>query len=147
MLLAQEEVGGLVHSPCHVMFTPVVSVFAHFFLALLTILWRLFLPGIILLLFPSVVSILLLLLLVLLVALFLSFICNCAEFGVQVELAFEHIKGGGHRNNLLVIWGFGSPESFGLQPVGLALCWGHGGLVSDGGKFTVKVIFVLLADV
>jgi hypothetical protein len=115
VLLAQEAVGGLVHGPHHVMFTPVVCVFAHFFLALLTVLQRLFLPGFILLLFLAVVSILLVLLLVLLVALFLSFICNSAEFGVQLELAFECIKGGGHHNNLLVVWGFGSPESFGLS--------------------------------
>ncbi len=67
-----------------------------------------------LLLFPLVVSILLVLLLDLLGALFLSFIRNSAEFGVQLELALERVKGGSHRNNLLVIWSFGSPESFGL---------------------------------
>jgi hypothetical protein len=114
VLLAQEAVDGLVHGPRHVVFTLVVRVFAHFLLALLTILWRLFLPGFIPHLFPLVVSILLVLLLVLLVAFFLSFICNSAEFGVQLELAFECIKGGGHPNNLLAVWGFGSPESFGL---------------------------------
>jgi hypothetical protein len=114
VLLTQEAVSGLVYHPCHVVFTPVVSVLAYFFLALLTALWWLFLPGFILLLFPSVVSFLLVLLLVLLVTLFLSFICNSAEFGVQLELALECVKGGGHCNNLLVIWGFGSPESFGL---------------------------------
>ncbi len=47
------------HHPHHVKFTPVVSVFAHFFLTLFLILWWLFLPGFILLLFPLVVSILL----------------------------------------------------------------------------------------
>jgi hypothetical protein len=89
MLLAQEVVSELMHGPRHVVFTPVVSVLAHFFHALLTVLWQLFLPGFILLLFPLVASVLLVLLLVLLVALFLSFICNSAEFGVQLELAFE----------------------------------------------------------
>jgi hypothetical protein len=114
VLFAQQAVGGLVYRPCHAVFTPVVRLLAHFFLALLTILWRLFLPGFILLLFPPLVSILLILLLVPLVALFLSFICNSAEFGVQLELALERVKGGSHCNNLLIIWGFGSPESFGL---------------------------------
>jgi hypothetical protein len=114
VLIAQQAVGGLVYRPRHVVFAKVVSVLAHFFLALFTVLWWLFLPGFILLLFPLVVSILLVLLLVPLVALFLSFICNSIEFGVQLELAFERIKGGGHCNNLLVVWGFGSPESFGL---------------------------------
>ncbi len=94
VLLAQEAVGGLVHGPCHVVLTPVVRVFAHFFLMLLTVLWRLFLPGFILPLFPLVV--LLVLLLVLLVALFLPIIHNSAEFGVQLELALEHVKGSGH---------------------------------------------------
>jgi hypothetical protein len=147
VLLAQEVVGGVVHGPRHVVLTPVVRVFGHFFLALLTILWRLFLPGFILLLFLLVVSILLVLLLVLLVVLFLSFICNSDEFGVQLELTFERIKGGSHRNNLLVDWKFSSPEYFGLQPVELAFCGHHEGLVIDGGEFTVKVILMLLANV
>jgi hypothetical protein len=131
--------------PCGV--TPVVSVLAHFFLALLTILWWLFLPGFILLLFLLVVSVLLVLLLVLLVALFLSLIHNSAEFGVQLELALERVKGSGHCNNLLVIWGFCPLESLGFQPVKLALCQCYKGLVGDVGKFTIKVILVLTANV
>jgi hypothetical protein len=114
VLFAQQAVGGLVYHPRHVVFASVVSVLAHFSLVLFTVLWWLFLPGFILLLFPLVVSILLVLLLVPLVALFLSFICNSVEFGVQLELAFEHVKGGGHCNNCLIVWGFGSLESFGL---------------------------------
>jgi hypothetical protein len=129
------------------MLTPVVSVFAHFFLALLTVLWRLFLPGFILLLFPMVVCILLVLLLVPIVAHFLFLICNSTEFGVQLELAFKRIKGGGHRNNLLVVWEFRPPESLGFQPVKLALCRCHKGLVGDVGKFTIEVILVLMANV
>ncbi len=78
-LFAQQAVSGLVDRPRHVVLTLVVSVFAHFFLALFTFLWWLFLPGFIILLFPLVVSIFLVfLLLVLVVALFLSFICNGA---------------------------------------------------------------------
>ncbi len=84
VLFAQQAVSGLVYRPCHVVFTPVVSILADFFLVLLTVLWWLFLPGFILLLFPSVVRVLLVLFLVLLVALFLSFICNSTEFGVQL---------------------------------------------------------------
>jgi hypothetical protein len=61
VLLAQEAVSGHVYCPRHVVLTSVVSVFAHFFLALLIILWRLSLPGFILLLFPLVVCILLVL--------------------------------------------------------------------------------------
>ncbi len=111
------------------MLAPVVSVLVHFFLVLHTILLWLFLPGFILLLFPTVVSILLvLLLLVLVVPLFLLFICNGTEIVVQLELVFERIEGGGHGNNLLIVWGFGSPESFGLQPVKLALRQCHEGL-------------------
>jgi hypothetical protein len=114
VLLAQEAVSRLVHGPRDVVLTPVLRVFAHFFLALLTVLWWLFLPGFILFLFPLVVSALLVLLLVPLVALFLSCICYSAEFGVQLELALERVKGSGHCKNLLIIWGFGAPESFGL---------------------------------
>jgi hypothetical protein len=82
VLFAQDAVSGLVHGPHHVVFTPVVSVLAHLFLTLFTILCWLFLLGFILLLFPLVVSIFLVLLLVPLVAFFLSFICNSAELGV-----------------------------------------------------------------
>ncbi len=114
MLLAQESVGGLVHGPRHVVLTPVVHVFSHFFLALLSVLWWIFLPGFILLLFSLGVSALLVLLFVPLVTLFLSFICYSVESGVQLELALKHNKGGGHHNNLLVFWGFDAPESFGL---------------------------------
>jgi hypothetical protein len=82
VLFSQEAVGGLVHGPRHVVFAPVVSVPAHFFLTVFTILWQLSFQGFILLLFLSFVSILLVLFLVPLVALFLSFIHNSAELGV-----------------------------------------------------------------
>ncbi len=82
VLLTQEAVGRLVNGPRHVVLILVVRVFATLLLALLTVLWQLFLPGYILLLLLPVVSILLVLLLVLLVALFLSFIYNSAECGV-----------------------------------------------------------------
>ena len=136
------------NGPRHVVLTPVVSVFAHFFLTLFTILWRLFLPSFILFLFPLVRSILLvLLLLVLVVALFLSFICNGAELGVQLQLALERIEGSGHCHNHFVVSGFCSPESLDFEPIKLVLCRGHEGLVGDGGKFTIKVILVLMPNV
>jgi hypothetical protein len=147
VLFAQQAADRLVYRPCHVVLTPVLSVFAHFFLVLLTILQWLFLPGFILLLFPLVVCILLVLLLVPLVALFLSFSHNSAEFGVQLELAFERIKRSGHPNNLLNVWGFCPPEYLGFQPVKLVLCRCHKGLVGDVGKFTIKVILMLTANV
>ena len=53
----------------------------------------------ILLLFASVGCVLLvLLLLALVVVLLVSFVCNGAELGVQLELALEHVEGGGSRD-------------------------------------------------
>jgi hypothetical protein len=72
---------------------------------------------------------------------------NGAELEVQIELAFKCIKGGGYCHNLLVIWGFGSPESLCLEPVVLALGRGHEGLVGDGCELTIEVILMLMADV
>jgi hypothetical protein len=137
-----------VNSPRHVVLTPVVSVFADLFLVLFTILLGLFHPSLILLLFTPVRCILLvLLLLVLVVALFLSFVCNCTELGVQLQLALERAEGGSHCHNLFVIWGFCPPGPFCFKPVKLALCRGHEGLMGEGGKFAIKVILVLMADV
>jgi hypothetical protein len=131
-----------------VVLTPVVTVFAHFFLALLTVLWWPFLPGSILLLFPLVVSIILnFFLLDLVIALFFFFISNGAEFGIQLEMALERIESGGHQRNLFIIWGCCSPDSLCLQPVKLELCRCHVGLVSDGDKFTIKIILVLSVNV
>ncbi len=45
---------------------------------------------------------LVLLLLALIITLLVSFIQDGAELGVQVELAFKGIKGGGHCHNLVV---------------------------------------------
>jgi hypothetical protein len=129
------------------MLTPMVSILADLFLMFFTILWRLFLPSLILFLLSPVERILLvLLLLALVVALLFSFVCNGAEFGVQLELALELIKGGGHCYNLFVVWGFGSPESFCLEPVKLALGRGHADLVGDGSEFAIKVILLLMGD-
>jgi hypothetical protein len=87
-----------------VVLTPVVSVLANLFLLFLTILWWLFLPSLIIFLLTLVGHILLvLLLLALVVALLVSFICNGAELGVELELALEHVEGDGRRHNLFVL--------------------------------------------
>jgi hypothetical protein len=80
---------------------------------------------------------LVLLLVVLVVPFLLSFICNGAELGVQLELTLKRAEGGGHCHNLFVIWGFCSPESLCFKPVKLALCRGREGLMGDGGMFKV----------
>ncbi len=148
VLFAQEAVGGLVNGLCHVVLTPVVSVFANLLLTFLTVLWRLFLPSLILLLLTLVErGLLVLLLLVLVVALLLSFICNGAKLGVQLEMALERVGGGCHHHNRFVVLGFGSPESLCFKQVKLALCRGHEGLVGDGGEVAIKVIIVLTANV
>jgi hypothetical protein len=145
----QEAVGRLVDGPRHVVLTPMVSVFADLLLMFLMVLWWLFLPSLILLMFRLIELVLLvLLLLVLVVALvLLSFVCNGAEFGVQLEVALERIKGGGHCPNCFAVWGFSSPESFLFKPVKLVLCRDHEGLMGDGGKFAIEVILVLMVDV
>ncbi len=113
-----------------------------------TILWRLFLPIPILFLLTPVVHILLVLLLLALVIAFLvSFVHNGAKRGVQLELAFKCVKGGGHCHNHLVIWGLGSPESLHLEPVVRVLGRGLEGLMGDGCELAIKVILVLTADV
>ncbi len=43
--------------------------------------------------------------------------------------------------------GLGYPESLCLEPVVLALGKDHEGLVSDGCKFAIKLVLVLMADV
>jgi hypothetical protein len=85
VLSAEEAVGGLVNGSCHVVLTPVVSVFSNLLLMFLTVLWWLFLPSLVLLLFTSVEPVRLVLLpLVLVVTLFLSLVCNSTELGVQL---------------------------------------------------------------
>ncbi len=64
---------------------------------------------------------LVLLLLGLVVTLLVSFVCNGAELGVQLELALECAEGGGHHHNLLVVRGFGSSDSLCPEPFKLAL--------------------------
>jgi hypothetical protein len=115
---------------------------------LFTVLWQLILPSLILLLFTMVRRIFLVfLLLVLVVTLFISFICHGTKLGVQLEMALNCVEGGGHRHNLFILWGFGSPESLRFKSVKLAICRVHEGLMGDGGKIAFEVILVLTADV
>ncbi len=128
-LFASEAVGRLVESPHHVVLTPMVCILANLFLMFFTILWRLFLPSLVLfLLTPDEHIVLVLLLLALVVSLPVSFVHNGAELGVQLELAFKRVKGGCHHHNLLVVWGLGSQESLCLEPVVLVLGGGHEGV-------------------
>jgi hypothetical protein len=96
---------------------------------------------------PVVRVLLVLLPLGLVVALLVSFICNGAELGVQLELALKHIDGGGHCHNLLIVLGFGSPDSLCLEQVKLVLGGCHKGLVGDGRELAIKVVLLLLIDV
>ncbi len=66
--------------------------------------------------------------------------------GVQLDLAFNCVKGSGHCHNLLIIWGRGSPEFLCLEPVVLALGGGHESLVGDGCELAIEVILVLMVD-
>jgi hypothetical protein len=148
VLFAQQAVGGLVYCLRHVVFTPVVSVFAHFFLTLFTILWSLFLPGFILLLFPSVVSILLvLLLLVLLLPFSFPSLAIALSLGSNLSWPLSALRAAVIATIFFVVWGFCLPESLGLQPIKSALPRCHEGLVGDGGKFTIEVIPRLTANV
>ncbi len=122
VLLAQHAISRLVDSPHHVVFTPMVSVFADLLLLYFTVLWRLFLPRLILVLFTSMECVLLVfLLLALVAALFVPIVCNCNELGIQLELVLENLEDGGHCHNFLIIEGFGFPHPFCFEPVKLAL--------------------------
>jgi hypothetical protein len=134
VLFAKQTVSRLVDSPCHVVLTQMVNILlANLFFMFFTVLWWLILPSFILFLLTSVERILLVLLLLALVGvLLIIFIHNGAQLGVQLELAFNCIKGSSHCQNLLAVWELGSPESLCLEPVILALGGGHEGLVGDG---------------
>jgi hypothetical protein len=57
----------------------------------------------------------------LVVALLVSIVYNGAELGIQLDLAIESIESSGHCHSFLIVRRFGSPRSFGLEPVKLAL--------------------------
>ncbi len=96
------------HAPCHVVFTPMVRVLAHLLGLLVAVLWGDLLPHLVLLL-PILIA------LVLLVPGLLVIVEGVFKMLVHLEMPFESIELGVHGNNLLVIWGFGTPLSFCLS--------------------------------
>jgi hypothetical protein len=57
------------------------------------------------------------------------------------------IEFGGHGNNLLVVWGFGTPLSLLPEPIILAHGGGHHGLMREIDELAIKVVFLLVPDV
>jgi hypothetical protein len=118
VLLVQHAIGRFVSSPHHVVLRPVAGVLTDLHFFLFTILWLLFCPCPILLLFASIkYAVLVFLLPALIVTLLLSIACNGTELGVKLKLAIEGIESGSYCHNLFVIERFGSPSSFGFEQV------------------------------
>jgi hypothetical protein len=125
-----------------------VSVFAHFPALPFTILGWYLLPLLILLLLGLVPVLLLVLLLG--VALFLalaSLFQGIPKLLVGLEMALESLDFSGHCHDLLVVKGFGTPNSLHLKPVVLTRGRGHQALVSEASKSSVKVVFILATNV
>jgi len=140
-LMTQAALGEEMHAPCHVMFTPVVRVLAHFLGLLVTVLGSDLLPSFVLLL-PGLVTP------VLLVPHLLGVIVEGIFKGlVGLEMFFEGIDLGGHGNNLLVIGRFGTPLPLHPEPIILAQGRGHEGLVSEIDELAVKVVIIEAPDV
>jgi hypothetical protein len=121
-LLAQAALGGEMHAPHHVVLTPMVRVLAHLLGLLVAVLQGNLLPHLALLL-PVLIA------LVLLVPGLLVIVESVFEMLVHLEMPFESIELGGHGNNLLVVWGFGTPLSLLPEPIILAHGGGHQGLM------------------
>ncbi len=146
--LAKLAVGREMHTPRHVVHTPMVSVFAHFLALLFTILGWYLLPLLILFLLGLVPV--LLLVLCLGVALFLalaSLFQGIPKLLVGLEMALESLDFSSHCRDLLVVEGFGAPNSLHLKPVVLMHGRGHQGLVSEASKSSIKVVFILATNV
>ncbi len=134
-LIAQAALGGEMHAPRHVMFTPVERVLAHLLgLLVVTILGRDLLPHLVLLL-PGLVA-----------PVYLA-----PSLLVIVEGVFEIIVGlkkpFGHGNNLFVVRRFEVPLSSLTEPIILAQGGCHEGLVSEIDELAVKVVIVVAPDV
>ena len=139
--MTQAALGGEMHAPCHVMFTPVVSVLAHFLGLLVTVLGKDLLPSFVLLL-PGLVTP------VLLVPRLLGVIIEGVfEILVGLEMSFEGVDLGGHGNNLLVVRRFGAPLPLHPEPIIFAQGGGHESLVSEIDELAVKVVIVVAPDV
>jgi hypothetical protein len=145
--LAKLAVSREMHTPCHVVHTPMVSIFAYFLPLLFTILGWYLLPLLILLLLGLVPV--LLLVLCLGVALFLalaSLFQGIPKLLVGLEVALESLDLSGYCHDLLVAEGFGAPNSH-LKPVVLTCGRGHQGLVSEASESSVKVVFILATNI
>jgi hypothetical protein len=127
--MAQAALGGEMHAPRHVMFTPVERVLAHFLGLLVTVLGWDLLPRLVLLLPGLVTPDLVPSLLVI------------VEILVGLKMPF------GHGNNLFVIRRFGAPLFSLTEPIILAQGGCHEGLVSEIDELAVKVVIVVVLDV
>jgi hypothetical protein len=146
--LVKLAVGREMHTPCHVVHTPMLSVFAHFLAHLFTILGWYLLPLLILLMLGLVPV--LLLVLHLGVALFLalaSLFQGIPKLLVGLEMSLESLDFSGHCRDLLVVKRFGAPNSLHLKPVILTRGRDHQGLVSEVSESFVKVVFILATNV
>jgi hypothetical protein len=117
-----------------------VHVLAHLLGLLVTVLWGDLLSHLVLLL-PVLIA------LVLLVPGLLVIVEGIFEMLVHLEMPFESIELGGHGNNLLVVWGFGTPLPLLPEPVILAHGGGHQGLMSEIDELAIKVVIVVVPDV
>jgi hypothetical protein len=131
--MAQAALGGEMHAPRHVMFTPVERVLAHFLGLLVTVLGRDLLPRLVLLL-PGLVA-------PDLVPSLLVIVEGVFEILVSLKMPF------GHGKNLFVVRRFGAPLSSLTEPIILAQGGCHEGLVSEIDELAVKVVIVVVLDV
>ncbi len=121
MLLSEEAVSGLIDGPRHVVLAPMVGIFSHFLLVLVTFFWRFLLPHLVTLFLTTKVCVLLLLLLLALVIVFIVLFGSGAELWVQLEQALQGIERISHCHNLLIVGGFGTPDTLGFKPIILHL--------------------------
>ena len=135
VLIARAALGGEMHAPRHVMFTPVELVLAHLLgLLVVTVLGRDLLPCLVLLL-PDLVAP------VYLVPSLLVIIEGVFEILVGLKAPFSH------GNNLFTVRRFGAPLSSLPEPIILAQGGCHEGLVSEIDVLAVKVVVVVAPDV
>ena len=127
-LIAQAALGGEMHAPHHVMFTPVEHVPAHLLGLLVTVLGRDLLPCLVLFL-PGLVTP------VFLVPPLLVVVEGVFEVLVGLKMPIEGIDLGNHGNNLLAVRRFGAPQPLLPEPIML---------VSEIDELAVKVVVVKL---
>ncbi len=119
------------HAPCHVMFTLVEHVLAHL-LGLLA--GRDLLPHLVLLL-PGLVAP------VYLAPSLLVIVAGFFEVLIGLKKPF------GHGNNLFFVRRFDAPLSSLTEPIILAQCECHEGLMSEIDELAVKVVIIVVPDV